>query len=448
MGFLKKLFGGDPRKDLEKAESFLSQGRPDRALSLGRDVAASDDAELAEAGRAVVSKARRALVENALAMAEEAEVSEFWEDGLEWLDRALEQIEDTEEKARVLARRERMEQALKDSEEEEWEKPQPQAASPEDLLDGDDLDVDSHYTALVDMMEDGIGRQYAAQGSEFRAAYLDLYDGRPEEALPVFNELLEQHPDDPVLRFERGRALLFTGDAAAARGDLEFAWEEWGDVYLDRAGTLTVASEWGEALLAVGETGPILEKLEVPAHPGTGQPELSLVYGRALTMEERFEDAEPFLLKAMDHFPSRPEFGMLLAGMLQVQERSQDAIQCLEMVIAPSCASGSCGTTRKHPPAFRALSALYLGQKTDSEGEKEREARLLRVEELLAYLKSALGGGMAQEDMLLQAELCRQRGEEAEAVLWQEKAAEVLSAAEQREVVKSEAPKMAAETPI
>lgn len=447
MGFLKKLFGGDPRKDLEKARGFLAQGRPDRALDLARDLIASDDDELAAAGRDVVSQAREALIGNALSMAEEAEASEFWEDGLEWLDRALEQIEDTDEKARVLAWRERLEASLDASETEEWEEPKPQA-SEEDLLDADDLDVDGHFTALVDMMEDEIGRLYAAQDADFRTAYLDLYDGRPEEALPVLGELVGSRPDDPVLRFERGRALLFTGDPAAARGDLEFAWEAWGDVYLDRAGTLTVASEWGEALLALNEPGPILDKLESPAQPGTGQPELTSVYARALLQAERFDDAEPFLLKAMDHFPSRPELGMMLAGLLIQQQRRGDAIQCLEMVVAPSCASGSCGTPRKYPPAFRALAGLYLQEPDEPETEKQSQARLQRVEELLTYLRGALGGGMAREDMLLQAELCSRRGEDAEALLWREKAEQVASAAEQREVVKSEAPKMSADTPI
>ena len=447
MGFLKKLFGGDPRKDLEKARAFLAQGRPDRALDLARDVAASSDAEVAGAGRELVTQARRALIDNALGMAKEAEASEFWEDALEWLDRAVEQIEDTEEQARILAWRERLEAALEASEAEEWEEPKPQA-SPEDLLDADDLDVDGHFTALVDMMEDEIGRLYAAQGDDFRNAYLDLYDGRPEQALPVLSSLVERNPQDPVLRFERGRALLFTGDPASARTDLEFAWQAWGDVYLDRAGTLTVASEWGEALLALSEPGPILDKLEGPAHPGTGQPELTSVYARALLQAERYDEAEPFLLKAMEHFPSRPELGMMAAGLLMHQERYGDAVQCLEMVIAPSCASGSCGAPRKFPPAFRALAGLYLKEPEGEETDKQRQARLQRVDELLTQLRGALGGGMAREDMLLQAELYSRRGQEAEAVLWREKAEQVASSADQLDVVKSEAPKMAADTPI
>ena len=444
MGFLGNLFGSDPRKDLDKARGFLERGRPDRAIELARKAASSDQSEVAEAAGQLIQEARGLLIDNALEMATGSEESEFWEDAVEWLDRALEQIEDPERSAQVNARRAALVERIEAAEEQAWQAPEPEVTEDEPL---EELDTEHRFVALVDMLDDEVGRLYLAQEADFRSAYLELYDGRPDEALPVFDRLVAGRPNDPVLRFERGRGRLFNNDFAAAREDLEVAWQEWGDIFLDRAGTLSVASVWAEALLGLGEPEPILERLESIAKPANGQPELSLPYAQALIMAQRFEQAESFLAAAASRFPSTPDFGLLLASVVESRGRRQDAIHCLEISVAPSCASGSCGRPPRHLPSLRALAAFLLASEGD-EGDKARKARLDRATEVLGFVREALGGGFAKPDALLWAELSRQQGDEESVAEWTTMAEQMGDVQAEQERVAMQTPKMSAETPI
>ena len=444
MGFLASLFGSDPRKDLEKAQGFLDGGRPDRAIELARKAAGSDQANISEAAEKLIQEARGRLIDNALEMATGSEESEYWEDAVEWLDRALEQIDDPQRAAEVKARKEALIDRIEAAEEEAWQKPEPQEAEP----DEPEIDLEDSFVALVDMMDDEIGRQYMAQDDEFRSAYLALYDGRPAEALPVFDSLMDDRSNDPVLRFERGRARLFSEDFAGAREDLEVAWQEWGDIFLDRAGTLSVASVWSEALLGLGEPEPILERLESAARPANGQPELSFPYAQALILAQQYEEAEKFLSAAVGRFPSSPDFGLLLASMLESRDRRQEAIHCLEISVAPSCASGTCGKPPKHVPSLRTLATLLLASESDEEGEKARKARLERVSEVLGFVREALGGGVAKPDALMWVEHARQAGDEKAVAEWTEMAEQMENVGAERERVALQTPKVSAETPL
>ena len=121
MGFLGKLFGGDPRKDLTKAEGHLAAGRAHRTIELARKAASSGDEEIREQAAAIEKQAREALIDNALSMATSSEESEFWEDAVEWLDRALEQIDEQDRKVEIAARRQALLQKIEDAEEEAWQ---------------------------------------------------------------------------------------------------------------------------------------------------------------------------------------------------------------------------------------------------------------------------------------------------------------------------------------
>lgn len=444
MGFLSKLFGGDPQKDVEKGESMLADGRPDRALELARKALASNQDEVRPAAEALMKKARTQLIDRALEMAGTSEESEFWEDAVEWLDRAIEQMDDPQRKQEIVERREQLLAKIEAAEEEVWQEPEPQKPENDDHIQ--ELPDEHLFVALVDMLDDDIGHLYSNQDPAFRDAYLALNDDRVKEALPVLDELLALDSDNPVLRFERGRGRLYTGDPAGAREDLENAWQTWGDIFLDRAGTLSVAGVWSEAMLGLKEPGPILERLESAARPTNGQPELSLPYALALVMDERFEEAEEFLLSAMSLFPSKPDFSLLLAQLLVDRERKQDAIGCLESAIAPSCASGTCGRPPRHIPSFRLLAGLLLSSAEEQEG-KARDASLQRVEELLSFIREGMGGNLARPDVLLQAELFRLKGDEQAQQECLERAAQMSEGAD-KEVVAMETPKMSAETPI
>ncbi|MCG8455044.1 MAG: tetratricopeptide repeat protein [Holophagales bacterium] len=417
MGMFDRLFGSDPKKDLAKAEEWLERKRPDKALELAKRVLSNEQLADPERARSVLARARALLVENALAMAAEAEESEYFEDAAEWVERALEQVEGeprTELEKRRLdlldrARRAEEEPALAlgaVSDEEEVEGPPP----------------DAHFDALVDMFDEAVASAYRQQDGAFKMAYVALHAGRAEEAvaaLATLDSLVAESPDDPVLRFERGRARLFQGEAVGAREDFEVAWESWGDAYLDRAGSLSVASLWAEALLELEEPAPILERLERAARPENGQADLSLPFARALLAAGALDQAEAFLQRAAARFQN-PDFSLLLGQVQASAERRDEAVATLEAAIAPSCATGNCAKPPLHVPTARFLAALHLA-----------DDRTDRVEDLLAHVAHRLGGRLGWEDYRLMAELHRRKGDE-------EAASEAAAEAERiRELVAS-----------
>ena len=404
MGMFDRLFGSDPKKDLAKAEEWLERKRPHKALELARKVLANGQLADPERAQAVMSRARALLVENALTMAAEAEDSEYYEDAAEWIERALEQTESDDQRAELETRRlELLEQAR-------WAEEEPEhipLGAESDEEDDEAPPTDAHFDALVDMFVDAVASGYRTQDEAFQRAYVALHAGRPDEAadaLATFDALVDQSPEDPVRRFERGRARLFQGEAAGARDDFEVAWQAWGDLYLDRADSLSVASLWAEAQLELEEPRPILERLEGVARPENGQADLSLPYARALLAAGELEQAESFLLRATARFQD-PDFSLLLGQLQASAERRHEAIATLEASVAPSCVSGNCAKPPLHVPSARLLAALHLA-----------DDRTDRVEELLAHVARRLGGKLGWEDYRLMAEVHRRQGNEEAAV--------------------------------
>jgi tetratricopeptide (TPR) repeat protein len=109
-------------------------------------------------------------------------------------------------------------------------------------------------------------RLFAQLAEEHRKA------GEHAEAIRVVRAGLVQHPSYPSARLTLGRALLDSGDAAAARVELEAALRDAPDNIL--------ASRFlGQALEAVGELGPALVQLQktLKMAPGDRQLESQIV---------------------------------------------------------------------------------------------------------------------------------------------------------------------------
>jgi tetratricopeptide (TPR) repeat protein len=402
MGLFDRLFGSDPKKGLAKAEEWLAKGRPDRALEMARKAANSDEIGDPDRAHDVARRAREQLLANALEMAATAEDSEFWEDALDWVDRALEQVDTPEKRAELEARRLEIEEK---SQVEDEVVPVVEAEDVDDEIGAEGLHPDDHFDALVDMLDEEVAEAYRSQGEVFRDAYLELHAGQPEKALETLDALVDEAPDDPVRRFERGRARLLRADAPGAQEDFEAAWDQWGEIYLDRAGSLSVAGLWAEALLDQKKPEPILERLADVAQPRNGQPDLSLPYAIALVMAEKVEEATAFLGEAIGRF-KEPDFPHLLGQLLVKDDRPDEAVQVLETAIAPSCASGNCAKPPLHVPTARSLIDLYLGR------EEPSEADLERTETLFTHLAQRLGGRLGWQDRMLLAKLRHHEGDE------------------------------------
>jgi tRNA A-37 threonylcarbamoyl transferase component Bud32/tetratricopeptide (TPR) repeat protein len=97
----------------------------------------------------------------------------------------------------------------------------------------------------------------------FRRAWVLLFLRRPEPALPLIEQLLEQNPEDIDTRALRGIALAQLGDAEGAEG--EAAWLE----ELDRPYLYGVNTEWRAAILAhLGRTAQAVSLLRQSLEEG------------------------------------------------------------------------------------------------------------------------------------------------------------------------------------
>ncbi len=393
MSFLKRLFSGDPQRDLERAAAQLARGEPERALELARRAGQRSEGAVQEQARALVDQAREASSAAALEKASVAESSEYFEDAAEWISVALEHASETR-RGELEARRRSLLERAEEAESESWEPP---AEAREDSQT--ELDHGVHYQALIDMLVEDVADLYASRTPAFRAAYVAFNEGRIADAHEAFEALAAAAGEDPVVRFERGRNRLEVGDAEGAATDFEAAWPEFGDQPLDLAGELSVPGLWAEAMLALSRPEPVIERLASLADPIDAAP-LVERYAQALIRAERFEDARDVLAVASNRNPARDAFAYLLALTLDRLGERAAAIDCLEAAIAPSCVTG-CASRPKYLPSFRALASLYL----DDESSPER------VRELMTEVARALGGRLASGDQALLARYYDQIGD-------------------------------------
>lgn len=415
MGLFDRLFRKDPGAELARAEELLADGRAYDAFHAARRAA-----ELAAAGpegdgvrlraREVEGLARETLVATALEEADRAEADEDYDDAAEWVASALERLTaDLEGSAeppplakelrtRLRGLRARAREAARQPtllrRQEEDEEGEPAGPDP--------LDLETHFGTLVGTLDEEVAeRHYLHRPMPFQQAYVDLNEGRLEEALAAFDALAATEPDDPAVRLERGRCRLLSGDPAGAREDFEAAWPALGDRPLDTSGELSVPALWAEAVLAAGEPGTVGDRLAELAGPDGDDPELLALRGRALLEvgePAALEEVREVLEAGVGRFPARQDLPYLLAGALRRLGRPDRASATLEAAIAPSCATGSCKKPPLHLPSVRALVALYL----DPEGDPEEdEEGLARAGELLSLLLQARGGEPSPEEARL-----------------------------------------------
>ena len=213
-------------------------------------------------------------------------------------------------------------------------------------------------------------------------------------------------PEDPVVRLERGRARLLSGDAAAARSDFAEAWETFGETLLDTIASLSsVPALWAEASLAAGHASEVAERLEPLASPATGDAELCRLYATALLGTGRLDRAVAHLEAVLSRLPGDPELNLLLAQALASAGDTERAIAGLELAVAPSCAGGGCSRPAAHLPSFRLLARLHLEHGEDPE----------RARELMALVANAQQGHLESQDLEILAAYYEATGDSAAA---------------------------------
>ncbi|MEM7480398.1 MAG: hypothetical protein AAF481_04435 [Acidobacteriota bacterium] len=421
MGFLNRLFRKDPAAALANAEELLSRGNLLRARQIAEGIQAGSDPYLRERATDLARRARMAMLEGTLDRAAEAEKNGDLVEAGDWLRSALEHAvgsareEEVRQRLASIARR----QASANTHEayassaargsggsdpfggSGGRTPKPRSFDPEDhaeVFEGGEFDGSADdetlYATFIDMLSPAVAGRYDDRPRPFRRALVHLNEGRFAEASAGFEDLVAADPGDPVLRLERGRCRLATGEAAGAREDFDIAWETFGDTPLDRAGDLSVPRLWTEAALEAGDSEAVVERLADPLleNPANSGPELAELFGVALLNLERLDEARDFLAAAAQQYPRTPAFPYLLARALEALELKDQAVACLETAIAPSCASGNCSKPPLHLPSTRALARLYLDQEPPN---------LARADQLLGLIYGARKGHFKATDLRL-----------------------------------------------
>ena len=377
MGLLGRLFGGgDPAKDLDKARQALEHD-PARAMALARKLV---DSDVGDGARELIAQARVKLFERAIAMADEAEESEYFEDAAEWLDRALEQLPDEGQRSQIETRRQTLLDKAAAADEEPWQ----EVETEEEQEDQAPFETGAHVEALIGMMNETIADRYDEQDEAFRAALGSLLEGEVEAASEALDALAEAHPDNGVVHLERGRARLILGNVEGARDDFAIAWQDLGSTPLFDGRAESAPGLWADAQLSLGEAEPVLEKLDDIADPGDRRADLSVPFATALVATEHFEEAERYLRRARREMPGVHDLTHLHATVLVRRDDPQTAIMALESVVGPACAGGTCRPAAMHVPSLQLLVALHR-----EHGKKPRS------EELAVYLSQMSGDSVA-----------------------------------------------------
>lgn len=404
MGLLDRLFKSDPRALLERAEGLLARGDAAQALRVAERALKGGSLAQTSQAEQLVRRARDTLAQAALERADLAEASGFYEDAAEWIEAAREQVGDEGRRDELARRAAELAQRAGEEAKRSDAAALAEALAPrgpdEDERDRAPLDLDDHYEAILNTMDDDVAERYEERPEAFRRALVELNEGRVEAARPVLEELAEARPGDPVYRLERGRCRLLGRDFAHARADFEAVWEVFGDEPLDHARTTSVPALWAEAMLGLGEAEALVERLDEAAVPAQADEGLCYHYALALMVTERFEEARRYLVEAARAFPAAAELPRQLAAALVQLGRRSEAIDTLERAIAPSCATVSCRRVPKHVPSLRSLAGLYL-----------EEGELDRVRALMTHVAEARNGKLEAEDYLLLAEYHQRRGD-------------------------------------
>ncbi len=420
------LFSKNWAKELDRAEDLLRRDLPVRALEIAERAASRAEPGVRERAAAVVADARKAVLASVLAKAAAAEAGGNLEDAADWLLAAVEREPSAVRRKELEARR----QALLDRA-DRADAPWPESARPESAQTGAVIadeapaaDLEFRYETLIAMLGDETSALYENRPADFKQAFVDLNEGRTAAALEAFERLAEPVsedavPEDPVVRLERGRARLLSGDPEGARSDFAEAWEAFGETLLDTNSSLLVPALWAEASLAAGHASEVAERLEPLASPATGRPELCRLYATALLATGRLDRAVAHLEAAIPLLPGDPELNLLLAQALASAGDTERAIAGLELAIAPSCAGGGCGRPAAHLPSFRLLARLHLEHGEGPERAGELMARVANAQqgqlqsqdlEILAAYYEATGDSAAAKDAAGEAQRLAETG--------------------------------------
>lgn len=397
MSLFKRLFGADPASQLAKGERALAAQQPALALDHFRRAqeAGGDDADIAARAQEGETRAAAGLVELNLKEAEYCLDADDPETAMGHLETALGLSKTDGQRERVQLRMDLMQDTLRAA-------IQPQMLfSDEGAIAEEEELPELRWERLLATLEEEWAEDYIERGPEFRDAVLALNDMHPDKAETLLTGLIEEDPEDPVLRFERGRANLALENFETAAEDLAFARKEIGFEPLDRAGLVQVGLLESDALISLKRPREAQALLDQAIEELGDDLSLLFLRGRvelALGDHDRVEQSFGRILIIS---PQLIDAAVLLAQSRLAREETDGAIEVLEQGIKKHCATGTCHMQQLSIPAGRLLASCHL----------DKGERLDRVEDLLQQVRASNEGHLEWEDHLLWGRLHKAHGD-------------------------------------
>ena len=401
MSFLKRLFGADPEQRLERARKALDGGQPAEALDLFERVrdGAGDRADLVEQAVAGVAEASTALVELNLREADLSQEAGDLEGAMGHLETALDLCGDDGARSRITDRMKMMEDALAAEAE-------PQALFTTEGAVGEEDPPEVAWELLLGTLVDEVAEEYHERSAGYRDAVLALNSGSVEEAAAALEALRDEDPEDPLTRFELGRAYLSLERFADAAVELAAAREDIGFDPIDRAGLLQGGLLEADALLGDGKVREARALLDAAVEDQGENVSLMFLRGRIELAMDDHEAVEETFGRVTKLAPKMVEGAMMLGQSRLTRGDAAGAADVLESGIKRHCGSGTCQVQPVSAPAARMLVQCYLDQ-----GTKLRDA-----EDLLLQIRGSQEGHIGWADHLLWGRLHEARGDAARMV--------------------------------
>jgi tetratricopeptide (TPR) repeat protein len=397
MSFFGRLLGQDPEQLVQKGERALADGHPAAAMDLFQRAVERGvtDGDLAQRARQGATQAASALVQLNVAEARLSLEAGDPEGAQGHLDTALQLSTDDGQREAIAALQLQVDEAVSGADE-------PQRLFTDvGAVDVEDEPPEIEWRRLLDTLDEDWAEDYDSRGTPFRDAVLTLNDGRPEEAVEALAALIDAQPDDPVLRFERGRALMVLERYADALEDLTFARKEIGFEPLDHVGSVQIGALEIEALLALGRPGEARALAQEAIDDQGEQVNLLFVRGQAERALEQYDAMEQTFSAVTRLSPRLVEAAQMLAEARLRRGELREAAQALEDGIKRHCGTGTCQLRPMSVEAGRLLARVYL----------DLEEKPAKVEDLLLQVRGTLEGDVQWVDHLLWARLHHRRGD-------------------------------------
>jgi len=396
MSFLSRLFGTDPVKLVDKGEQALRSDQPANALDhFQRALDGSPgDPDLAARAEQGARAASAKLVTMNLEEADLSQEADELDAAAHHLETALSLCQDPEQRKRVEARLDMLEEALAAEAE-------PQRLFTSEGAVGEDMLPEDQWEHLVATLIDEVAEDYEERPRAFRDAVLALNEGEAKKARSVFESMLEEDDDDPLVRFELGRALLLVEEYTEAAKQFALARADIGFDPLDRVGLLHPALLEGEALLSAKRPAETITLLDSAIDELGESTALLFLRARAEGARGDLDAMDASLSQVLVLSPKLIEAVMMLSHSRAQRGNSAGAIDVLEDGIKRHCATGTCAAQPTPLGAARLLARCYL----------DEEQKPARVEDLLRQVKGGLDGNLEWGDHVLWGRLHKQRGD-------------------------------------